>query len=173
MVCKIQNQLFDLAHQFEKYPQSNFGYVRKHDIHTGIDIYTLEHSEIYPFIEGKVVSIEQFTGEEVGCSWWNKTYCVVVETTLGLMLYGEIIPDASLKINQNATSETLLGKVTPVLKKDKGINPTNMLHFEIYSSAPVGVVWNLDESKPSNLLNPLESLFFLKQLGQSITKLGV
>ena len=57
-----------------------FGAVRKHDIHTGVDLYVPEGTAVYALYDGVVVDVSKFTGPEANppCPWWNETYSVTV-----------------------------------------------------------------------------------------------
>lgn len=139
----------------------SFGAIRKHDIHTGIDLYCDPGTLVYSITYGEVVSISQFTGEAVGCGWWNDTFEVTIKTLEGkFIVYGEIQPEPTLKLGQSVSTGDVLGHVIPVLKKDKGL-PMTMLHLEYYNEMydlnPV--VWELDTKKPETLMNPLFLIF--------------
>ena len=55
----------------------------------------------------------------------------------------------------------MLGRITPVLKRDKG-NGTTMLHLELYRVGTRShVTWHHDEDRPEELQDPID---FLKQL---------
>ena len=145
----------DLENQLQKYPQSNFGYTRKHDIHTGIDIYADPNQEVFAIEDGVVVSMDIFTGAEVDSPWWNTTQSIVIKSNSGYILYGEIKINPNLILGSMIKSGDLIGQVLPVLKKDKGINPVNMLHLELYKQGPFSLIWNLNEKKSENILNPM------------------
>ena len=147
----------------EKVPKAGeagyFGVKRKFDIHTGIDLYTEEGEPVYSLYHGTIVAIENFTGESAGSPWWNETNSVLVENEHGVILYGELEPNPNIKIGDVIEPDTLLGNVKRVLKKDKGKNPTSMLHIEHYTvGTRESVWWNIGSEQPENLLNP-ESLF--------------
>lgn len=140
-----------------------FGYKRKYDIHTGIDIYCDVNEPVYAVEDGMIVDILQFTGFE-DTPWWNDTWAVqVYHKNWGTVVYGEIKPNPDLKIGHQIKEGDLIGNILTVLKKDKGKNPTNMLHFELYKGFFVSdpVVWELDDEKPHRLLNPEKLLKYL------------
>lgn len=151
------------------YPQAQFGAKRKHDIHTGIDIYVPEHTEVYSLIAGKVVNIEWFTGIKSipPTPWWEDTQAIWVEDMSinpgYVLVYGEIKVNEKIAIGDFVDQDTVLGTIKKVLKKDKGINPTTMLHLELYESKPKETaIWLLDQEKPKGLLNPLNEMkYFL------------
>ncbi len=155
--------MFDLNRQLQLFPQSRFGAVRKHDIHAGVDIYCPEETIVFASEPGEVISVEQFTGRDVGSPWWNDTWAVVIKTETHYALYGEILPYVLLSPTIKAGQP--IGAVIPVLKKDKGMNPLSMLHFEMYSELPAAIVWNHNEQKPHNLINPTEYLLKLFSKG--------
>ena len=134
-----------------------FGTVRRFDIHTGIDLYCKEDAAVSSIEEGVVVAVEKFTGEHAGSPWWNNTWAVLVEGPSGVICYGEIVP--SVEVGQRVHMGGLLGHVTPVLKKDKGVTPVTMLHFELYEEGTrESVWWRLGEPCPENLKDPTSLL---------------
>jgi len=134
-----------------------FGAERKHDIHTGIDLYTEDDAEVYAIKTGTVVAIEAFTGEHADSPWWNNTWAILIENNKGVICYGEVTPHPLLKVGDKVRSGQLIGNVKRVLKGDKGKNPPSMLHFEFYTKGTRKTVWwKLGEPCPENLRNPLE-----------------
>lgn len=133
-----------------------FGVARKYDVHTGIDFYCQEDEDVYCLIGGTVVDVFPFTGEFVGSPWWNSTDAVVVESGETTIVYGEL--KSELRIGDKVEKGSLIGKVTSVLKKDKGINPTSMLHMELWRSERYmkNFSWAIGNSCPEGLVNPLE-----------------
>lgn len=134
----------------------SFGAIRKHDIHTGIDLYCKDGDPVYSLTHGKVVDIQPFTGQFADSPWWNDTYCVIVKTQENkYIVYGELF--SNVCIGHNVIPGSIIGHVTQVLKKDKGITPTSMLHIEYYDETfdlnPV--IWHLDQEKPKSLLDPI------------------
>lgn len=143
-----------------------FGAVRKHDIHTGIDLYTEDGAAVYATYHGTVVAIEKFTGEHAGSPWWNNTFSILVENEYGVMVYGELEPLESIVVGMDVTVDMPLGYVKRVLIDDKGKNPPAMLHIELYDKGTKeSVWWRLGEEKPPNLRDPsilLSSLSYFK-----------
>lgn len=134
-----------------------FGTRRKHDVHTGVDLYVPEHTLVYAGEKGTIVAIEEFTGPNVGSPWWNTTYAVLVEGFSGVCVYGEIDPHPWISVGNTIDKGQGIGHVLRVLRKDKG-TPTSMLHFELmrhghYYSSPV---WY--DAMPEELLDPTETL---------------
>ena len=133
-----------------------FGAIRKFDIHTGIDLYCEDGTPVYAVEDGVIVSIEDFTGPEAGSPWWNSTKAVLIEGDNGVIVYGEIEPDG-MQIGTHVIGGMPLGFVKQVLKKDKGVTPTSMLHFEwLKHGTRQTYWWYHDEGKPDNLLDPTE-----------------
>lgn len=133
---------------------ARFGAVRRHDIHTGIDLHCPEGTEVYAIEQGEVVRIEPFTGAIAGSPWWNNTWAVHVKTSNGYTLvYGEVI--SAVHVGDIVKPGDLIGTVTRVLINDKGL-PTSMLHLEQYSEVPSeGTVWwKLGEPQPTGLMDP-------------------
>ena len=140
-----------------------FGAVRKYDIHAGVDLYCEEGDAVRAMEPGVVVSIEDFTGESADSPWWNETKAILVEGESGVILYGEIIPADDIDVGDEVLAHAYLGKVTPVLKVDKGKNPMNMLHMELYKPGtfkrPVkAAIWNLGKAQPKDLLDVTQLL---------------
>jgi len=135
--------------------QGCFGAIRKHDIHTGIDLYCHHGSEVYSIEDGVVVDLGPFTGQ-LACPptpWWHDTNYVAVQGKSGTILYGEITLTDSIVIGQFLPEATVLGHVLTVLKKDKGL-PITMLHLELYSKYIKPVDWSLSSDKPFGLEDP-------------------
>lgn len=135
-----------------------FGALRKYDIHTGLDLYTVQGEPVRVVKSGVVKEVIQFTGSEVGTPWWNKTYAVVVEDNEGCVwVYGEL--DTYVSKGQKVTTGQYIGFITPVLKTDKGKNPTTMLHLEIWeSNYQSNFTWKHGEPCPKGLVNPIKYL---------------
>jgi murein DD-endopeptidase MepM/ murein hydrolase activator NlpD len=109
-----------------------YGVKRRFDVHTGVDLYAPEGSEVYAIEKGEIVQIRPFTGEKAGCPHWNETWCVDIEGYTGTLGYGEVIPLEDLKVGDTVEKGQLIAHVTPVLKEDKG-KAMSMLHFSIHS----------------------------------------
>jgi len=137
---------FQLPHE-----QGKFGAIRKHDIHTGIDLYCDLHEPVYAIESGQVTKVEPFTGRSTDSPWWRDTHCVVVRGRSGYILYGEIAP--CVFIGDFVKEGQELGKVLRVCWKDKGL-PTTMLHLELYDRDREPATWKLDEEIPDGLLDP-------------------
>jgi len=140
-----------------------FGVTRKHDIHTGVDLYCNEGDEVFAIEDGEVVAIEWFTGEKVQMPWWNNTQAIAIKSRSGTINYGEVIANETLKVGDIVNEGYLLGKVVPVLLKDKGKVPsTSMLHLELYNKYEGDwALWSLGESQPVNLADPTSLLKML------------
>lgn len=137
-----------------------FGVTRKHDMHTGVDLYCKEGDEVYAIENGVVISIEWFTGPSVGMPWWNDTKAIGILGASGVINYGEVGPDITLKVGDKVEEGQLIGWVIPVLKKDKGKVPsTSMLHVELYTEYTGDwALWEVGTEQPKNLLNPTQLL---------------
>lgn len=135
-------------------PDSNscggFGFQRKHDIHTGVDLYCNNGDDVYCIEDGIVVDICEFTGFNES-PWWEDTYAVVIKGENGFILYGELIPNNLIKVGLQIKEGNFIGNVKRVLKKDKGVTPTSMLHLELYSQYTEPVWWI--NKQPKNLKN--------------------
>jgi len=114
---------------------------RKHDVHTGVDLYADNGTPVYAIEKGEVVIVKWFTGEKAGCPWWNDTMAVYIKGHTGTMCYGEITPTDEIihKLKHPEDFENgskiemgqVIGHVTQVLKNDKG-KSMSMLHFALH-----------------------------------------
>lgn len=129
-----------------------FGAVRRHDVHTGVDLYCPEGTVVVAIERGFVVAIVPFTGPAADSPWWEPTVAVLVEGPSGVVLYGEIAPIVTAGTPVSAGDP--LGHVVRVLRHDKG-HPTAMLHLERYvAGVREPVWWRLGEDQPGVLLDP-------------------
>jgi murein DD-endopeptidase MepM/ murein hydrolase activator NlpD len=143
--------------------QGSFGSIRKHDIHTGVDLYCDEGQVVVSVEDGMVSCVEDFTGPIAGTPWWNDTKAVWVIGTSGVVVYGEIEPENNIKRGELVRAGDIIGRVKRVLKVDKGL-PMDMLHIELYRHGmKETAVWNHDSEIPEFLLNPTENLNISKQ----------
>ena len=145
----------------EDIPAANrWGAVRKHDTHTGVDLFCPEGEPVYAFEDGEITDIAPFTGASIGMPWWAETECMAVEGKSGVILYGEIIPNPDFRIGDKIKEGALIGNVKTVLLKDKG-KPRTMLHIEWYEMGYRGNWdgWWPDSGKPKDLKN-IEELIF-------------
>lgn len=130
-----------------------FAAVRKHDIHTGIDLYCNPGAHVFAIESGFVSDVGNFTGDNADSPWWNNTQYVVVKGANGFILYGEIL--TTLEKGELVKQGSVLGEVATVLKENKG-KPMTMLHLELYSDYMEPVIWNLGDAKPLGLQNPTD-----------------
>lgn len=134
-----------------------FGAVRKHDIHTGIDLYCKSDARVFAIEAGKVVAVEKFTGEHAGSPWWNNTWAILIESERGVLCYGELKPMWWVQPGYEVCHGEMIGEIIPVLKKDKGVTPVSMLHLELYKKGTGHTVWwNHGNPQPEELLDPTE-----------------
>lgn len=140
-----------------------FGFQRKKNHHTGVDLYTNDGEAVFAAEDGEVVKIDIFTGPKLGHDWWEETYGVMVEGISGVVNYGEIIPNQDLNIGQKITRGTCIGKVKRVLFPDR-FRPDipghscSMLHFELYKHGSREFANWHDPQKNPDLLDPTKYL---------------
>jgi murein DD-endopeptidase MepM/ murein hydrolase activator NlpD len=151
---------FKLEIPYGKHPGA-FGFKRKYDIHTGIDLYCNDSDSVFAIEDGVIVNIEQFTGPEVGSDWWNSTFAVMIEGISGVINYGELY-FPNLKIGDTIKEGDLIGNVKQVLKSNKirediENHSCSMLHIELYKHGTTKFVDWINE-KPFDLLDPTELL---------------
>lgn len=140
-----------------------FGVPRKHDVHTGVDLYCKEGDFVHAIEDGTILAVKPFTGEIAGFPWWKDTWAIAVAGKSGIINYGEVRL-GNFKAGDLITEGTVLGYVIPVLKEDKGKVPsTSMLHLELYNEYNgEWTEWTLGTEKPKNLENPTNLLVSLK-----------
>jgi len=133
-------------------PHGRFAAKRKHDIHTGFDLYADESEPVLAMENGIVLDVIHFTGPEAGSPWWLPTQAVIVSGQSGVILYGEVTPSVQKKTilkpppalaahegflpfwkHTPITKGQHIGNVARVLRNDKGL-PMSMLHVEVYDS---------------------------------------
>lgn len=134
----------------------SFGYIRKHDIHTGVDLYCENNDAVYAMYDGIIVNIEDFTGinSNPPTSWWNDTNSVLILHNDFVICYGEITVANNITIGSSVKEGDIIGYVKQVLKKDKNKTPLSMLHIELYEKhITESVVWELNTDKPYGLLD--------------------
>ena len=153
----MDNNKFPLNYELSKIPpEASFGFKRKFDVHTGIDLYCAHQEPVYAIEDGLIMKIDWFTGEKAGSQWWNDTQYLGVLGKSGYIIYGEISIDGQLKVGDKISKGQLCGLVETVLKKDKG-RPMNMLHLELYTEfIDDPLVWKIDELKDSRLEDPIK-----------------
>jgi hypothetical protein len=146
-----------------------FGASRKHDIHTGVDLYADETDlRVHAFENGKVVSVGPFTGVNAGCDWWYDSQYVAVEGRSGIIVYGEIDPHPSVKVGNDVYYGSQIGKIVRVLKhpprKDIPGHSMYMLHVELISRPGddgdyTAGTWELKQNRPKRILDPTVYLY--------------
>lgn len=142
------------------YPHcGSFGAKRKHDIHKGIDLYAPVGEIVYAVEYGYVVDICPFTGPHAGFDWWENTWGVYIKGNSGIVVYGEIEPNTSLKIGDYISKGEAIGTVLKVLKHDKG-RPISMLHLELHDVNHIHTEqWKISEpNPPEGILDPTDYL---------------
>ena len=131
-----------------------FGVERAHHMHEGMDFYGQDGEDVFAVEKGVIVAIEEFTGPQVGSPWWNQTWSVLVEGETGVVVYGEIIPDAHIKVGEMVGMGQLIGQIRQVLTKNKG-RPMSMLHLELHHHGTrKSSEWKVGEPIPETLRDP-------------------
>ena len=142
-----------------------FGTRRKHDNHTGIDLYCPTGTPVHAVEDGVVARVEAFTGAAVGSPWWNDTNIVLVKGPSGVVGYGEVKEDPDIKPGVPVKRGQRLGVTLQVMTHQKHGRPMTMLHIELYKdegfftdAASTTEWWYHDQPQPSRLLDPTKKL---------------
>ena len=155
-----------------------FGHRRKHDVHTGVDLYTYDGAVVKAMEGGTVVKIIPFTGKDVKdengkpMDWWEDTQAILVRGPSGVIVYGEVTPD-KVNVGDVVGKGQHIAFVKRVLKEHKHRpdipgHSTSMLHIELYTEAYENLErwvwegWKLDQPQPERLLNPTDKLLRAK-----------
>lgn len=134
-----------------------FGYPRRHHIHEGVDLYCPEGTPVVAVEDGIVVAIVAFTGPsaEPSSPWWHETMAVLVEGNSGVVVYGEIAVESSIREGTHVKAGDLIGHVVTVLKKIKNDRPTAMLHLELHEPGTRDAYeWTVALGRPPSLRDP-------------------
>lgn len=156
-----------------------FGFHRKKNHHTGIDLYCANGEAVRAVEDGTIVHIAQFTGSAVGHTWWNDTWGIMVEGSSGVVNYGEVrnpeinsIPrrakygymhDGFMKVGNKVKRGQQIANVSQVLFDDR-LRPEipghscSMLHLELYKHGTREFADWHDLTKNPNLLDPTSYL---------------
>lgn len=151
LLCKLPFYIPDYADE-----PGSFGYVRKYDVHTGVDIYLPEGTPVFALEEGVVVWSGQFTGAAVDSAWWDDTWAVAIQSQNRILVYGELYRHEIPQVGSRIGGNWLIGYVKKVSRVPKG-RPMSMLHIEEYDQTipfVEPVVWNKGEPMPEGLCNP-------------------
>lgn len=155
----VDYSFLDLEENEVQIPYGNhpgaFGFKRKHHFHEGIDLYCKENDIVLSLTSGIVVDIGLFTGERVNSPWWNETQYIAVQYKEYVIVYGELIVNKNISVNDVIDENTELGYIVPVLKNAKNNRPTNMLHLELYDKNYYNESKEWITEKPIGLLNPI------------------
>ena len=137
-----------------------FGFHRRHNFHTGVDLYTKDNAAVFAVESGTVVHIEKFTGRSLGQDWWEETWGLMIEGASGVVNYGEIYaPPQWVKLGVPVKQQQYIGNVKRVLLFDK-LRPDipghscSMLHIELYKHGVREFAHWEDPAKNPDLLDP-------------------
>lgn len=121
----------------------SFGAIRKHDVHSGVDLYCEVGQVVVAVEDGEVVAIEKFTGPNADdpSPWWNDTEAVLVRGASGVVVYGEVQLERHVRPGCKVRAgEPIAVVARPVLPVFKG-RPTVMLHLELRTFEATGTTW--------------------------------
>lgn len=145
----------------------SFGFPRKICCHSGVDLYADVGTNVFPFEDGEVIDLGQFTGKKVGCDWWNDTWFVTIKGKSGNIVYGEIKVNDNIKIGTMVNKNiTLLGTVLRVVKNPpKKIvenHKCSMLHVELLRNSFLECPeWKIGDQNPDGILDPTQYLYMI------------
>lgn len=156
-----------------------FGFNRKKNRHTGVDLYTNDKEPVYAVEDGTVVHIDYFTGPKLGHDWWEETWGVMIEGASGVINYGEITPKNyeystnPIRVGNKIHRGEYVGCVKRVLfedklRKDIPGHSCSMLHLELYRHGTRNFAdWHVPQ-KNENLLDPTHNLILAKNAPKNI-----
>lgn len=147
-----------------------FGYRRKREVHSGIDLYCVSGTEVFSLLAGQVVYVGPYTGLSMGSPWWKDTDCVIVKSNGIHIVYGELRPEARLARGQRVEIGQFLGWVSSVTEARPTIlgHTGSMLHLEywrgqetkvVLDQALAPIVWPLCDFRPAGLVDPTVLIF--------------
>lgn len=119
------------------YHPGAFGFQRRVNPHTGIDLYSTKDAPVFAVENGIIVNVEPFTGPKDDSPWWNDTDAVLIEGASGVVCYGEIQSNY-LDIPTTVRRGDVIGFVKMVLREGKNRpdipgHSRSMLHLELYA----------------------------------------
>ena len=158
-----------------------FGFQRKNNHHTGVDLYCKNGSIVHAVEQGTVVKYDIFTGPKLGHDWWEETWGLMVEGRSGVINYGEVSV-----LNKNGFNEfnihvgTQVKKGQPIaavkrvlfedrLRPDIPGHSTSMLHLELYKHGYREFADWHDLAKNPNLLDPTPYLICANPTFKTLT----
>jgi phosphopantothenoylcysteine decarboxylase len=150
--------------EFAHHPGS-FGSKRKHDIHTGVDLYA-SHYKFCAMESGIVIDKGQYTGVAVGSPWWRDTDFITIAGNSGHICYGEVKVNDYIKAGDQINVGQHLGYVVPVLQERRLDIPYHkevMLHIELLKSGSYANEWKHGDQRDPNLLDPTPYLYLMNK----------
>jgi phosphopantothenoylcysteine decarboxylase len=138
-----------------------WGFHRRKNHHTGVDLYCKDGDDVHAVEDGRVVKIGVFTGPKLGHDWWEETWGIMVEGASGVVNYGEVEPHLHTIIYEGARVERgqFIGRVKRVLLPDRHRpdipgHSTSMLHLELYTHGTRTFADWHDPQKNPTLVDP-------------------
>jgi hypothetical protein len=152
--------------QEQPHPGS-FGFPRRFDVHTGIDLYAPTGAPVHAMEAGKVIRVAWFTGPSADTPWWRDTKAIYVEGGSGIIVYGEIQED--VEEGDEVLAGQVIAWVVPVLRRWKG-RPMSMLHLELYDRGWTDILDTIENDEalseylrdPTNLFRAFDLKFLLR-----------
>jgi hypothetical protein len=152
--------------------EGQFAFVRKHEIHTGVDLYCAEKQPVVAVDDGFFVQWVKFTGPEAGSPWWEPTSAVIIAHDWGVMVYGEIVAGRKGTAHAHVSPSIKRGDIIGYVKRVRPLKvgdprPTTMLHVELWRDRAAvlwcyqgkrskeAADWPLGFPRPEGLLDPM------------------
>jgi phosphopantothenoylcysteine decarboxylase len=142
-----------------------FGFHRRKNHHTGVDLYCEDNDAVHAVEDGIIVKIGVFTGPKAGHDWWEETYGIMIEGASGVVNYGEVTPHIETIVAEGKRIQRgqFIGRVKRVLfpdklRKDIPGHSTSMLHLELYKHGARDFADWHDPQKNPTLLDPTRFL---------------
>lgn len=136
-----------------------FGFNRRKNHHTGVDLYCDDGVSVYAVEDGTIVKIDVFTGPKAGHTWWEETYGIMVEGKSGVVNYGEVQCPKELVVGDKVKKGQQFARIKRVLFPDR-LRPDipghscSMLHLELYKHGTREFADWHDPQKNPNLCDP-------------------
>lgn len=147
-----------------KYHSSGFGSRKSNGkFHTGVDIQCEPEQQVVSMEYGVVVDIQPFIKAKESNNV-RKTKTIFVEGATGVIVYGNVIYDSNLEIDQEVEAGQPIGKTVNIYRNKSNKHNVCYLHIEWYEPGTrKRVNWNPNYPKPEHLWDPSTKLLNIKK----------